>query len=72
MDDRSWAPVPVDMPSPGLGIRAKRLARTSSVLARNLGPAAVKVVLKKEPAETAISRGARRSCKTARWPSAPL
>lgn len=63
MDDRSWAPVPVDMPSPGLGIRAKRLARTCSVLARNLGPAAVKVALKKEPAETAISRGARRSCE---------
>jgi predicted unusual protein kinase regulating ubiquinone biosynthesis (AarF/ABC1/UbiB family) len=63
MDDRSWAPIPIEMPHPGLGLRAKRFARTAAVLARTLGPAGAKVALRRQPKQTALAHGTRRACE---------
>lgn len=63
MSTNEWAPVPIDMPTPGLGVRARRLAQTSGLLVRHLAPAAAEVVVRRQPKSVAISRGARRACE---------
>ncbi|MGE3074782.1 MAG: ABC1 kinase family protein [Dehalococcoidia bacterium] len=63
MTDRSWAPVPIEMPPPGLLLRTQRFFRTSSVLVRHFAPAIVDVLWRKQPKSVAISRGARRACE---------
>ena len=63
MTERSWAPVSIDMPTPGVLLRGKRFARTAGLLARHLGPAAANIALGRQPKSVAISRGARRACE---------
>src|SRR5215213_5837799 len=63
MTERSWAPVSIEMPAPGVVLRGKRLARTVWLLARHLVPAAVDVALLRQPKAVAISRGARAACE---------
>ncbi len=63
MTERSWAPVSIDMPEPGITVRARRFLRTVALLCRYLVPAALAVAIQREPRATAISRGARRACE---------
>jgi predicted unusual protein kinase regulating ubiquinone biosynthesis (AarF/ABC1/UbiB family) len=51
------------MPPPGCGLRAKRLARPGAVLTRQLSPALARVVLRRQPRNTALSRAGRRACE---------
>jgi predicted unusual protein kinase regulating ubiquinone biosynthesis (AarF/ABC1/UbiB family) len=63
MTERSWAPVSIEMPTPGVVLRGKRFARTVGLLARHLVPAGVNVALQRQPKGVAISRGARAACE---------
>ena len=63
MTHESWAPVPIDMPTPGVAVRARRFARTSTVLARHMAPALARVALRRQPKGIAIAAGARRACE---------
>ncbi len=63
MTTNDWAPIPVEMPPPGMVLRGKRLARTVGVLGRHLAPAAAEVAIRRRPKNVAISRGARRACE---------
>ena len=63
MTERSWAPVSIEMPAPGVGLRAKRLARTVALLARHLVPAGLAVARGRQPKSVAIARGARAACE---------
>lgn len=63
MTDHSWAPIPVEMPPPGIVLRGRRFVRTTSVLARRLAPAAFAVATRRGPKSVAIAKGARRACE---------
>ena len=63
MTERSWAPVSIEMPTPGIVLRGKRFARTAGLLARHLVPAGLNVALRRQPKQAAISRGARAACE---------
>ena len=63
MSERDWAPVPIEMPVPGFGVRAKRLARTAAVFARRMAPALVRLALRREPKAVVIAGAARRACE---------
>jgi predicted unusual protein kinase regulating ubiquinone biosynthesis (AarF/ABC1/UbiB family) len=63
MTERSWAPISIEMPTPGVFLRAKRFARTVGLLARHLAPAALNVALRRQPKGVAISRATRAACE---------
>src|SRR5688572_32391236 len=63
MTERSWAPVSIEMPTPGVVLRGKRFARTAGLLARHLVPAALNIALRRQPKGVAVSRATRAACE---------
>jgi len=63
MSERDWAPIPLEMPAPGILMRARRLGRTSAVFVRHMSPAAARLAMRREEKSVAIARGARRACE---------